>query len=64
MNTTFTPEMEQAYRETIRCSENVDEGNCPACGDPRHGDFHTDDENMMTLDAHNAGDHSGCAYSI
>ncbi len=52
-------------KEARRCQANVDEGNCPACGDPDDGHAHP----ILTVDRdilvrHGNGDHSLCAYSI
>lgn len=49
----------------LRCQVNLDEGNCPACGDPSpNGHTHTEMDMVVVLLAHNDNDHSLCAYSI
>lgn len=61
-----SPDVIREIKEATRCQANLDEGNCPACGDPedRENHEHFDQENVAIMQAHNDDDHSLCAYSI
>jgi len=63
----FSSDQETALTEARRCQANIDDGMCPACGDPaRSCDCGTGGSELVRslLDCHNEGDHSRCAYSI
>ena len=63
----FTTTQERAIAEALRCQANVDDGNCPACGDPMEdcpGHHATDDHGVCVIRAHGNDDHSLCCYGI
>ena len=66
--TTFSPDQETALTEARRCQNNIDDGMCPACGDPAQacacGTQAGGRVFRLLMECHNEGDHSRCAYSI
>jgi len=68
----FSSDQETALTEALRCQANIDDGMCPACGDPVQscacGTARPFDGMKriyrVILKAHDADDHSLCAYSI
>jgi len=64
----FSSDQETALTEARRCQANIDDGMCPACGDPAYscdcGTRGAESLARILLDLHNSDDHSRCAYSI
>jgi len=63
----FSVDQEMAMKEALRCHDNTEQDNCPACGDPVRecaGHSQWNDPGYGIIKAHNADDHSMCYYTI